>query len=51
MSVHRGRSKKLEAPYVGPHEIIKIDGPNLMLRTRKEKEMKIHANRAKLFFD
>jgi transposase InsO family protein len=49
-SVRRGRSKKLEAPYVGPYEIIKIEGPNLVLRTRKGKEIKIHANRAKLFF-
>jgi transposase InsO family protein len=49
-SVRRGRSKKLEAAYIGPYEIIRIEGPNLVLRTRKGKEMKIHANRAKLFF-
>jgi hypothetical protein len=30
-SVWRGRSKKLEAPYVGPYEIIGIEGPNLLL--------------------
>jgi hypothetical protein len=45
-SVRRGRSKMLEAPYVGPYEIIKID----VLRTRKRKEIKIHANRANLFY-
>jgi hypothetical protein len=50
MSVRRGRSKKLEAPYVGPYEIIRIEEPNLVLRTRGGKELKIHANRAKLFF-
>jgi len=33
-SVRRGRSKKLEAPYVGPCEIVEIEGPNLLLRTR-----------------
>ena len=33
-SVRRGRSKKLEAPYVGPYEIVGIEGPNLLLRTR-----------------
>jgi hypothetical protein len=49
-SVRRGRSKKLEAAYIGPYEIVRIEGPNLVLRTRKGKEMKIHANRAKLFF-
>jgi hypothetical protein len=49
-SVHRGRSMKLEAAYVGPYEIIRIKGPNLVLRTKKASEIKIHANRAKLFF-
>ena len=49
-SVRIGRSKKLEAPYVGPYEIVKIEGPNLLLRTKRSKTMKIHANRAKPFF-
>jgi len=49
-SVRRGRSKKLEAPYVGLYEIMGIEGPNLLLRTRRSKTLKIHANRAKLFF-
>jgi hypothetical protein len=49
-SVRRGRSKKLEAPYVGPYEIIGIEGSNLLLRTRRSKTLRIHANRAKLFF-
>ena len=49
-SVRRGRSKKLEAPYVGPYEIIGIEGSNLLLRTKRSKNLRIHANRAKLFF-
>ena len=49
-SVRRGRSKKLESPYVGPYEIVGIDEPNLVLRTRRSKTLKINANRAKLFF-
>ena len=49
-SVRTGRSKKLEAPYVGPYEIVKIEGPNLLLRTKRSKIMKIHANQAKPFF-
>ena len=49
-SVRRGRSKKLEAPYIGPYEIIGIEEPNLIVRTKRCKELKIHANRAKLFF-
>ena len=49
-SVRRGRSKKLETPYVGPYEIVGIEGPNLLLRARRSNTLKIHANRAKLFF-
>ena len=49
-SVRRGRSKKLEAPYVGPYEIVGIEGPNLILRKKRSKVLKIHANRVKLFF-
>jgi hypothetical protein len=49
-SVRRGRSKKLEAPYVGRCEIIGIEEPNLVLRSRQSKTFRIHANRAKLFF-
>jgi hypothetical protein len=37
-SVRRGRSKKLEAAYIGPYEITRIEGPNLVLRTRKGNE-------------
>jgi hypothetical protein len=49
-SVRRGRSKKLEAPYNGPYEIIEIEEPNLIVRTKRSKELTIHANRAKLLF-
>ena len=49
-SVRRGKSKKLEAPYVGSYEIVGIEGPNLLLRTKRSKVLKIHANRAKPFF-
>ena len=49
-SVRRGRCKKFEAPYVGPYQSAGIEGPNLLLRTRRSKALKIHANRAKLFF-
>jgi hypothetical protein len=30
-SVRRGRSKKLEAAYIGPYEVIRIEGPNLVV--------------------
>jgi transposase InsO family protein len=49
-SVRRGRSKKLEAAYIGPYHIIKKEGPNILLRTKKSKEMEVQANRVKLLF-
>jgi len=49
-SVRRGRSKKLKAPYVGPYKIVGIEEQKLLVRTKWSKVLKIHANRAKLFF-
>jgi hypothetical protein len=49
-SVDRGRSKKLEAAYIGPYEVIRIEGPNFVVRTRRKKETKVRANRVLLFF-
>jgi hypothetical protein len=36
-SASRGRSKKLEPAYVRPYEIKRIEGSNLILRTRHSK--------------
>jgi hypothetical protein len=36
----RGRSKKLEAAYTGPYEVMRIEGPNLVVRTKRKKERK-----------
>jgi hypothetical protein len=50
-SVRGGKAKKkLEAPYVGPYEILGIERTNLLLRTKRSKVLRIHANRAKVFF-
>lgn len=49
-SFRRERSMKLEAPYVGPYEIVRIEELNLLVRTKRSKVLKIQANRAKLFF-
>jgi hypothetical protein len=49
-SVRRGRSKKLEAAYIGPYEIVRIEGSNFALRTKRSKEIKVHENRVKPFF-
>ena len=48
-SVRRGRSKKLEATYVGPYDIVGIERSNLLVRTRRSMTLKFHANRAKIF--
>jgi hypothetical protein len=48
--VRRGRSKELEAPYVGTYESVGTAEPNLQGRTKLSKVLKIHANRAKLCF-
>jgi hypothetical protein len=49
-SVRRSRSKKLNAAYFGPYLIVGIEGPNLILQTKRSKILKIHANRTKLLF-
>jgi hypothetical protein len=43
-SVYRGRSKKLEEPYIRPCEIVGTEEPNLLVRTKWSKVLKIHAN-------
>jgi hypothetical protein len=37
-SVCRGRSKKLEAAYIPPYEVIRIGGPNFVVRTKERKK-------------
>jgi hypothetical protein len=49
-SVRRCRSKTLEAAFVGPYQIVRIEGSNLVLRTKRSGEIKIHANLVKPFF-
>jgi len=48
--LHRGRSSKLSPPYIGPYEIIFVDGVNITLQLRRNKTLKVHANRLKPFF-
>ena len=48
--VRRGRSAKLCQPYIGPYEIISVDGVNVNLRLPRNKTFKVHANRLKPFF-
>jgi transposase InsO family protein len=48
--VRRGRSAKLTPPYIGPYEIIAVDGVNITLKLPKNRTLKVHANRLKPFF-
>jgi len=48
--VRRGRSSKLSPPYICPYEIISVDGMKINLQLPRNKTLKVHANRLKLFF-
>ena len=48
--LRRGRSAKLIQPYIGPYEIMSVDDVNVTLKLRKNKTLKVHANRLKPFF-
>jgi len=45
----RGRSSKLSSSYIGPYEIISVDGVNITLQLPRNKTLKVHANRLKAF--
>jgi hypothetical protein len=48
--VRHGRSAKLSQLWIGPYEIISVDGVNITLRVPRNKTLKVHANRLKPFF-
>jgi hypothetical protein len=48
--VRRVRSSKLSPPYIGPYEIISVDGVNITLQLPRNKTLKVHTNRLKPFF-
>ncbi|KAG8239058.1 hypothetical protein J437_LFUL018865 [Ladona fulva] len=47
-TVRRGRSKKLSSQWVGPYVVVAVNGVNVTTM-KKGKEMRVHANRLKLF--
>jgi hypothetical protein len=47
-AVRRGRSKKLSPQYVGPYEVVAVDGVNFTIK-RGRKIQKVHVNRVKTF--
>ena len=48
--VRQGRSAKLSPPWIGPYEIIDVDGVNISLKLPRNRTLKVHANRLKPFF-
>ena len=49
-SVRRGRTKKLEAPWVGPYKIIELENVNAVIKKGRT-EQKVHLNRLKSFYE
>lgn len=48
-TVRRGRSKKLSSQWIGPYTVIGIQGVNCILQRTRNKTMRVHMNRLKLF--
>ena len=48
-AVRRGRSKKLSPQYVGPYDIVAVDGVNVTIK-RGRKTQRVHVNRVKMFY-
>lgn len=49
-TVRRGRSKKLSGTWLGPYDVLLVEGVNVTIKRKGNKSMKVHANRLKLFF-
>ena len=49
-SVRRGRSKKLESPWVGPYTIIELHNVNAKIKKGRSCQT-VHLNRLKYFYD
>jgi len=43
--LRHGRYSKLSPPYIGPYEIISVDGANITLQLHRNKSLKVHVNR------
>jgi hypothetical protein len=48
--IRRGRSAKFSPPWRGLYEIIDVDDVNISLKLRRNRTLKVHANRLKPFF-
>ena len=48
-AVRRGRSKKLSPQYIGPYDVLAVEGVNLVIK-RGRSTQKIHVNRVKPYY-
>jgi hypothetical protein len=48
-TVRRGRSKKLSPQYIGPYEILKVEGVNVVIK-RGRASQRVHVNRIRPFY-
>ena len=48
-TVRRGRSKKLSPQYVGPYEVLSVDGVNVTIKKGRNTQ-KVHVNRIRPFY-
>ena len=48
-TVRRGRSKKLSPQYVGPYDVVAVEGVNVTIK-RGRNTQKVHVNRIKTFY-
>jgi len=48
-TVQRGRSRKLSPQYIGPYELLAVEGVNVVIKKGRA-TLKIHVNRVRSFF-
>jgi hypothetical protein len=48
-TVRRGWSKKLIPPYIGPYEVLEVEGVNVIIK-RGRAAQKVHVNRPRPFY-
>jgi len=48
-TVRRGRSRKLSPQYIGPYEVLAVEGVNVVIKKGRATQ-KVHVNRVRPFF-
>jgi len=48
-TIRRGRSKKVSPQYLGPYEVLAVEGVNVILKKGRSSQ-KVHVNRIRPFY-